>query len=395
MDEIWKVDWREGQPIVRVSELREALLAQREIGAGEAESFFEPSYEREIHDPYLLFGMREAVDRIYKAVQKGEQILVYGDYDVDGISSMAILVSALSDLGAKVSPYLPHRLEDGYGLNLQVLKKIVEQFDLLITVDCGVSNEAEVAWLKKQGKDVIITDHHSLPTKLPAALAVLHPMHPKAKYPFSELCGAGVSWKLAQALLRDSRSPLKEMTQEIGLLELACLGTIADMVPLKGENRAIVQFGLRGMSVSQRPGIRALLRALVRDDDISAEMISYRVAPLLNAAGRLGHAQPALDLLLSVSENRASRQMETLRQYNARRRLRSKQIMKEAEQQVIDIKAPMVFAADAAWEPGVVGLVAGRLSEKFQRPAVVIGGGGGVGNGFSQSAKGSKCFGFN
>ena len=354
------------------------LLSQRGIDSGRHSAFFELQYDRDIHNPMLMFGMDRAVERIYKAIEAKENIVVHGDYDADGITSTAVLVSTLRDLGARVTPFLPHRMDDGYGLNLKVLKGLSAQLDLLITVDCGISNQRELKWLKKKGIDAIVSDHHSLPEELPEAVAVLHARHPQGKYPFKDLAGVGVAWKLAQALLRDKRSPVKNSNEyEKWLLDLVCLGTVADMVPVLGENRAIIKFGLQVLKRSRRVGVRALMEMAVKDGEIDEEVLSFRVLPALNSAGRLDHAQPALDLLLTYSEHEAGDLVDLLRRFNQQRSTISRRIQTEAEEQIGDNDQPVIFAADKRWQVGVVGLVANRLSEKFGRPAVVVGGGSG------------------
>lgn len=375
-----------GSVVTELGQLREVLLAQRKIAGAEREYFFEPSFDQGIHDPALFFGMDAAVERIRRAIKKEERMVVYGDYDADGVASMAILMTALKSLGANVSPYLPHRVDDGYGLNLSVLKKLANEMDLLITVDCGVSNAAEVGWLKKRGIDVIVTDHHNLPDDLPEALAVLHPRHPRGKYPFGYLCGAGVAWKLAAALLADREA-------EINLLDLAAIGTVADMVPLVGENRVMVALGLRVLKKSPRVGMRELV-AMVDGgtSGVDEEALSYRLVPLLNAAGRLEHAQPALDLMLTDNRRRADDLVAKLQQYNRRRSTRSRQIQTEVESRLTEDEAPFVFVSDKSWEAGLVGLVAGRLSDKYAKMAVVVGGGNGCAVGSARAPAGLNVF---
>ncbi len=386
---VWRVGRGGLKPVETVSNLHALLLSQRGIEKESSDSFFTPTYEASIHDPDLLYGMQEAVERIYRAIKKGERILIYGDYDADGVTSTAQLISTLQELGASVFPYLPHRLDDGYGLNLNVLKNFVSEVDLVISVDCGVSNVEEIAWLKDQGKDVIVADHHEIGSELPSADVILHPRHPEGKYPWGHLCGAGVAWKLCQALLRDKRSGFSDdHDKEKWLLDLALLGTVADVMPLLNENRAIVRFGLQVLQMSRRPGVAALLSALKMDARaLTVEDVSFKIVPRLNAPGRLEHAQPALELLLASDVATARRQVLRLESYNTQRQTISRRIAKEAEVQVVS-GAPVVFAFHASWPAGVVGLVAGQLSRKFSRPAVVVGGNGRHGVGSARSPKG-------
>lgn len=386
---VWRVGKGGLKPIETIEATQRLLLSQRGIKDNLQERFFAPTYERNIHDPFSLLGMEEAVERIYHAIKKGEHILVYGDYDADGVTSVAQLISTLREIGGLCFPYLPHRLDDGYGLNLQVLKGLASEIDLLITVDCGVANVEEIAWLKSQGKDVIVVDHHEIGPVLPAARAILHPRHPEGTYPWGHLCGAGVTWKLCQALLRDPRSGFeKDVDKEKWLLDLTVLGTVADVMPLQDENRAIVRFGLQVLKMSRRPGIRALLNSLrLTMKELSVEDVGYKLVPRLNAPGRLEHAQPALDLLLATDIPTAEKQAAMLEQYNTQRQNISRRIAKEAEGQVV-AEAPVVFAFHASWPAGVVGLVAGQLARKFSRPAVVVGSNGRHAVGSARSPKG-------
>ncbi|MBI3251548.1 MAG: single-stranded-DNA-specific exonuclease RecJ [Candidatus Andersenbacteria bacterium] len=385
---VWRVGIGGLDPVQSAEDLRTLLCRQRGIDEASA-SFFQPEYETAIHDPYLLFGMQEAVDRIYFAIKKGQRILVYGDYDADGVTSSAILVSTVQELGASVFPYLPHRMDDGYGLNQHVLERLLPEIDLVISVDCGVANVNEIAWLKKKGKDTIVVDHHEMAAELPPARVVLHPRHPQGKYPWGYLCGAGMAWKLCQALLRDRRSGFAEdRDKEKWLLDLVLLGTVADVMPLLDENRAIARFGLMVLQLERRPGLKALLNALrISGKELGLEDVGYKIVPRLNAPGRLEHAQPALELLLATDRNSAERQVAILESYNTKRQSISRRIAKEAEAQVV-ADSPVVFAFEASWPAGVVGLVAGQLARKFNRPAVVVGSNGRHAVGSARSPKG-------
>lgn len=367
-------------------ELRQLLCRQRGIGAEAEKHFFHPFYEDVIHDPQALYGMSEAVERIYGAVRKGEHIVVYGDYDADGITSTAQLIATLRDIGGQAVPYLPHRLDEGYGLNLSVLKNLAKEADLIITVDCGVANVEEIAWLKQEGVDAIVVDHHEIGAELPPALAILHPRHPQGAYPWGYLSGAGVTWKLCQALLRDERSHhAHDRDKEKWLLDLTVLGTVADVVPIQNENRAITRFGLEVLRRSRRPGIRALLSGLrLSGADLSLEDVSFRIVPRINAPGRIEHPQPALDLLLAGDAVSAAILAQSLEDYNLKRQTLARRVTKEAEAQMV-VGAPLVFAFDAAWPAGVVGLAAGQLARKFGRPAVIVGGNGRHGVGSARS----------
>lgn len=363
MTRVWRAG-AGGQPVRSLPELQSILLARRGIPEAAAASFFSPDYAASIHDPEQLSGVKAAVARLRQAKRRGERVLVYGDYDADGVTATAILVTTLRALGISVTPYLPHRMDDGYALNQTVLQPLLPEFDILIAADCGISNQAEIAWLKTQGKDVIIVDHHTLPDVLPPANAILHPA--LDDYPFPFLSGAGVAWKLATALTGDGAEAL----------DLAMLGTVADVVSLTGENRAIVKFGLQRLSRTKRIGLSALGAACrLPAGALRAEDIAFRVIPCLNAAGRMDHPQRALDVLLTQESSQAARFVRELTTLNTQRQTLTRRIMAEAETQV-DLALPFVFLVDTAWWAGIVGLAAGRMADKFKRPAIVIGGNG-------------------
>lgn len=353
-------------PARSLTQLREQLLSERGVNAAREEDFFRPSFETSIHDPFLLHDLVAGLERIQKAKKNRERVLVWGDYDVDGITATAILVSVLTEIGVAVTPYLPNRADDGYSLNQSVLESLLPHFDLIISADCGVSSLEEIAWLKTQGKDVIVVDHHEMRDSLPEADAILHPR--LGTYPFAHLSGAGVAWKFAQALLPE---------RSRDLLELAALGTIADVVPLLGENRAIVTFGLRGIAHSKRPGVAALCRTcrLAGNPALSSQDVAFRLVPHLNAAGRMDHPQPSLDLLLTQDEYQAEVLAQRLAQYNRERQSVTRKVMAEAEAN-LDTTLPFMFSANLDWGVGIVGLAAGRLAEQYGRPAIVVGGNG-------------------
>lgn len=372
MDKTWRVTG----PVVPVADLetlRLHLLAKRGLTAEVSARWFSPVYDRDVFDPLTLQDMDKAVDRIWRAIKKKERILVYGDYDADGITSTAILVITLQELGAHVVPFLPHREEQGYGLNQAVLERLHADIDLVVTCDCGVANAQEIAWLSEHGVDTVVIDHHTIPAELPEAVAVVHPAHPAHAYEGGPLCGAGVSWKVASALLRDPRSPYADdPDHEKWLLDLAVIGTVADMVSLRGENRTIAQFGLEILRRTRRPGLAAILSMLkLERASVSAEDIAFRLAPRLNAAGRMDHAQPALDLLLTHDSQHAEELVRQLEYLNRQRQTVTLKMLQEVEASVS--AEGIIFAYNPRWRAGVVGLAAGRLADKYGRPAVVVG----------------------
>ncbi|MBI1833717.1 MAG: single-stranded-DNA-specific exonuclease RecJ [Candidatus Andersenbacteria bacterium] len=387
MKRTWKVTG-DTTPIEELVALQLQLCRLRNIDEAGSDLFFAPNYDSIIHNPHELTDMSEAVERITSAVKKGEHILVWGDYDADGVSATAVLTEALIAVGAAVAPYLPHRTDEGYGLNLKTLKTLAGGFDLLITVDCGIGNLEEINWLKSQGKDVIVVDHHEIPKELPPARAILHPRHPAGNYPWPHLCGAGVAWKLSQALFRHEPLGPRSQDDEKWLLDLPLLGTLGDVMPLMGENRGIVRFGLEVLRRTRRPGLRALMEATrVERQTITARQVVFRLVPLINAAGRMDHPQAALDVLLAKTMEQGQLKAQILMQLNAQRRILTRKILKEAEEKV-DPALPVVFAFDKRWAPGVVGIVAGQLAQKHGKPALVIGSNGREAVGSARTAAG-------
>ena len=322
-------------------------------------------------NPFLLPGMHQAVARVYHALLSGENIAIYGDFDVDGITGTALLVQGLSSLGAKTTPYIPHRLTEGYGLKTAALENLHQQgISLVITVDCGITALAEVKQAKRMGLDIIITDHHTPLEVLPPAVAVIDPKLPHSNYPFSELAGVGVALKLLEALFQG----IGHQQQLDGLIDLVALGTVADMVPLLGENRYLVKQGLKLINTSPRLGIKEMInQSGFSIGSVDTENISWTLAPRLNAAGRLAHAMTSYKLLMTTSPQEAHELSTWLEQKNAeRQRLTTKVLARVREQILAKGISPLLIAGDEDCPAGIAGLVAGRLSEEFYRPAIVI-----------------------
>lgn len=329
------------------------------------------------NDPFLLRGMNAAVGRILDAVRKREVIGVFGDYDTDGIAAAAIMREALEQLGAQVVVRLPHRVTDGYGLSEDSIDSLVAQgVTLLITVDCGISAVSPVALAAQRGMDVIITDHHQPPDELPAAHAIINPWLPDCEYPFPELCGAGLAYKLACALLssvglvRDAGSPpFSELNA------FAALATVADVVPLRSENRAIVTAGLAALRRTEHAGLSALMQvAGVDPATITSRSIGFALAPRLNAAGRMAHPRQAYDLLTTKDHARAQVLAEELQQLNQLRQRETKRLMDAAHRQVEPAQEgeALLWVEGADWPAGVIGLIAGRLAEEYGKPALAV-----------------------
>ena len=327
--------------------------------------------ERLLGDPLQLPDMHLAVARIYQALLSGENIAIYGDFDVDGITATAVLVEGLSILGGKITPYIPNRLTEGYGLKTDALKHLHRQgISLVITVDCGITAVSEIKTARRMGLDVIITDHHTPPEELPPAVATIDPKLPHSTYPFPELAGVGVALKLLQALFKG----IGKEKQLDALADLVALGTVADMTPLLGENRYLVQKGLKLMNNKPRLGISEILtRAGLNSSFLDSRTIAWTIAPRLNAAGRLAHAFTSYELLMTDSAPRAQELSLWLEQKNAeRRKLTDKALSKAREQVLAEGISPLLVASDYDYPPGIAGLVASRLAEEFYRPAIVI-----------------------
>ena len=327
--------------------------------------------ERLSGNPFLLSDMQQAVARTYRALLSGENIAIYGDFDVDGITATALLVQGLTTLGGKVIPYIPHRMTEGYGLKTTALENLHRQgISLVITVDCGITALSQVKKAKKMGLDIIITDHHTPLPEVPSALAIINPKLSNSNYPYSQLTAAGVALKLLQALFQG----VGKEKQPDELMDLVTLGTIADMAPLLGENRYLVKQGLKLINTTPRLGIKEMIiQTGLNIGSLDTESISWVLAPRLNAAGRLAHAMTSYRLLMTDSPQEASQLTIWLEEKNAeRQRLTTKVLTKAREQILAQGISPLLVASDKDYPVGIIGLVASRLSEEFYRPAIVI-----------------------
>ena len=326
--------------------------------------FLAPSLD-DLHDPYLLHDMDKAVNRIRRAIEQGEFILVYGDYDADGMTSASILKETLEQLGAECLVYLPNRFTDGYGPNASVYKYFIEQqgISLIVTVDNGVAGHEAIDLSQSMGVDVIVTDHHSMPEVLPDAYAIVHPEHPKADYPFKHLAGCGVAFKLACALLEEV---------QVELLDLVAIGTIADMVSLTDENRIMVQYGLEVLRNTQRLGLQELFEvAGISSSDLTEETVGFQLAPRLNALGRLDDPNPAIELLTGFDDEEVREIALMIQDKNEERKEIVQAIYEEAKSLVDPNKSVQVLAKEG-WNPGVLGIVAGRLLEELGQTVIVL-----------------------
>ena len=343
-----------------------ALLRARGVDTEEkADHFLNPSL-KDLHDPYRMEGMESAVKLIRRAIAAGDRIMIFGDYDADGVCATSILLETLTELGAQVSFRLPSRQKDGYGLNENAVREISEKAKLLITVDCGISNRAEVALAKELGMTVIVTDHHQLPEALPEADAVLNPLI--GNYPCSFLCGAGVALKICQAL--QGTAGLEKR------LDLAAIATVADVVPLMDENRIIVREGLERIRKTRRPGLKALLEFSGTAGPLQADALAFRLGPRLNAAGRLGDASLAVRLLLTGMPEKAADTAGKIEEMNRQRQNMEREITAAALAQITESPSfgedRILIAAGEGWNPGLIGLAAGKICERFYRPSIVL-----------------------
>ncbi len=374
--------------------LNRGLAAEDDILA-----FLDPSLER-LNPPFELPDLEAAAARLGRAVRQGEPVAVYGDYDADGITATTVLHQFFRELGLNCFSYIPDRLTQGYGLKIEALKELAAQARLVVTVDCGISDAREAAWAKAQGLELIITDHHEIPPELPDALAVVNPKRVGHAYPFGELAGVGVALLLASGVRADLRAEgWFRRHREPNLrsyLDLVALGTAADVVPLVGENRILVRQGLKVLEESRRPGIIALKEVTqLEGKPISYQNVVFQLAPRLNAAGRMGQARCALELLLSDDLAQARVQARYLHNLNRQRQALEEQVLKQALAMIrrdhLEARSVLVLAGED-WHPGVIGIVAARLADAYHRPAALVSLKNGRGRGSARSIEGFHLF---
>ena len=372
---------------LRLPDLLCALLARRGHATPEAaRRFLRPKLDQ-LHPPSLLPGIGAAVERIGRAIDRGETILVHGDYDVDGICSTTILVRSLGRLGARVVPFIPRRIEDGYDLSMAGVRAAAAAgARLVITVDCGTNAVAPARALRDAGTDLIIVDHHLPGGETPPCVALVNPKRADASYPDPDLAAAGLTFKLALAVAAERGAPEDDVLR---LLDLVALATVADIAPLRGENRVLARLGIKVMAQTENPGLRALIRAAgLEGRPLSAGRIGYVLAPRLNAAGRIGEALRGVELLTTDSVPRAMELAREFEELNRRRQDLDQRTLERAlalvERLDLDRTRGLVLA-EAGWHPGVIGIVASRVVEEFHRPAVLIAIGGDQGKGSGRS----------
>lgn len=355
-----------------INELLATILVNRNIINDEEIKIFLNPTRNDFYNPYLLPDMEVAVDRIIKAIENKEKTIIYGDYDVDGITSTTVLKKFLDERGMNVGYYIPNRLDEGYGLNKDSMKKIAqEKYTLMITVDCGISGIEEVELGNSLGIETIITDHHEPLEELPKALAIVDAKRKDNKYPFNQLAGVGVVFKLIQAI--SIKLGLEEK-EYLKYLDLVCVGTISDIVPIVDENRIIAKLGLKLVEVTKNVGLKTLLKS-VNYQNIDSNTISFGIAPRVNACGRMGHETEALRLFLTDNVKEAEELSEKLNKYNKDRQETEKEIVKQALEKIENEEqkdSSVIVLGDERWHHGVIGIVASKITDIYFKPSVLI-----------------------
>ena len=365
-------------------------------GLTEIEQAYRFLYPRlkHLYDPWSLKDMDKAIKRIHQAIIKQEKVVIYGDYDVDGLAGTAILYLFLSPLIKNLSHYIPHRIKEGYALNIEAIKKFkAADISLIITTDCGSSNNEEIKFAQENGIDVIVTDHHQVPSSLPPAYALINPKQPNCLFPFKELAGVGVAFNLLIALRQFLHNQGFWSTGKIpnlkSYLDLVALGTIADMVPLIDENRILVKSGLEVLAQTNRVGLKALKAITGLNYDTNVRNVSFRLIPRLNVAGRISSPDKALRLLLTEEEQEAQSLAKTLHELNQERQRIEEKIFREAQAEFEKTNHSVLVGN---WHPGVIGIVAGRLVEVLKKPILLIGLQNEKGKGSGRSIEGCDLF---
>ena len=390
MNKIWKINEKPPKEFFEqfpeYSRLTIQLLWDRNLKTQKAiDEFFNPDYDEDLHDPFLMKGMGEVVKRIKKALANKEKITIFGDYDADGVCGTAILVETIKALGTEPSIYIPDRDKEGYGLNLKAVKEVASRgTKLIITIDCGITDFEEIELANSLGVDVVIVDHHEAPEKVPNAVAFIDPRQKTEKYPFRELAAGGVAFKLAQALTK-----LKVKSQKLKvadgwekwLLDLAAIATVADSMPIIGENRTIVKYGLVVLAQTKRIGLRELMKIARIEPVVDLKLlltnldtytIGFIIGPRLNAAGRMGHANTTYELLTTSDPKEAESLAKKINDKNQERQRLTDKILKEIETKMDIEKEKIIFEGSKDWPIGIVGLIAGRLRDKYFRPAIIF-----------------------
>lgn len=377
----WKIlqkNWASASKGSTVSEIITQILFNRGIkSASEISDFLEAEYEKQVHDPFLFLEMDRIVDRIKDARDKNEKVLVFGDYDADGITSAVIIRETLADLGLNVEVYIPDKKSEGYGLNISAIENFGKNgISLIISVDCGITGIKEVEKAKEFGIDVIITDHHHIPEILPRAYAIINPKIEKSGYPFSELAGVGVAFKLSQAIYEKLLPEKKDQVK--WMLDLVAIGTVADCVPLVGENRVLVKYGLVVLAKTKRVGLQQVFAVarlnIDQKNPPSTRNIAFNIAPRINAAGRINHANLAYYLLIEKNIPKARELALELEDNNSNRQKMTEAVVGDVRVLVQNMfrDKKFIFAAGENFPIGIVGLVAGKIAQEFNKPTAIL-----------------------
>ncbi len=346
------------------------IIAQKNLSDNEIEKFLNPT-RNDFYDPFLMPDMDKAIDRIEKAVKNQEKIIIYGDYDVDGITSTTILKRFFKDRGIEIDTYIPNRLNEGYGLNKKAIESIAKDYTLMITVDCGITSIEEIEIAKEHGLDVIVTDHHETLDEIPKAIAVVDCKRKDNKYPFTQLAGCGVAFKLTQAYCK--KLNINE-NEALKYLDIACVGTISDIVPLVDENRIIAKLGLKLVKQTKNIGLREILNQ-IGFKKIDSQTIAFGVSPRINACGRMGHQEDALKLFLTNDPIDARNLVKKVEEYNRLRQETEKKIFEEADneaQNEIKANKKCIVIGSEKWHHGVIGIVSSRITEKYYKPSILL-----------------------
>lgn len=372
--ELYKADEQEVKKIEEkgINKLLATILVNRGITEEEQIRVFLNPTRADFYNPYLMPDMEKAVERIIEAIDRKQKVIIYGDYDVDGITSVTVLKSYLEERGLDVDYYIPNRLEEGYGLNKSAVEGIAKQnYNLMITVDCGISAIEEVKYAKELGLEVIVTDHHEPGEEIPDAIAVVDAKRKDNQYPCRNLAGVGVVFKLIQAISKRLNIDEKE---HLKYLDIVCIGTISDIVPLVDENRVIVKLGLKLLQQTRNIGLKTIL-AVSGYNKIDSSTISFGVAPRINACGRMGHQEEALKLFLSKDINEVNKLAQSLNEYNKQRQEKEKNIFLEAIQKIeeneLDKKSIMIIDGEG-WHHGVIGIVSSKITEMYFKPSILL-----------------------
>ena len=354
-----------------LSSLLASILINRNITTlQEVELFLNPT-RNDFHDPFLMPDMDKAVERILKAIKNQEKVIIYGDYDVDGITSITVLKKFLAERGLNVGEYTPNRLDEGYGLNKKAIKTIQEQgYTLMITVDCGISGNEEIAYSMELGMEIIVTDHHEPGEEIPNCIAVVDAKRKDNKYPFNQLAGVGVVFKLIQAISIKLGLDAKEYWK---YLDIVCVGNISDIVPLVDENRVISKLGLKLIPMTKNVGLRALIKS-AGYQNIDSNSISFGIAPRINACGRMGAQEEALKLFLTNEQEEANKITEVLNKYNLERQQTEKTIFEQAIEQIekTEKDKPCIVLGQEGWHHGVIGIVSSKVTDLYFKPSILI-----------------------